>query len=282
MNVLVRQRNLEAAEGGGEPDYPVEHAPAAGFTPSRGQGWVYVVGTLKGGVGKTRLSMLIAFFLTMLGFRVVFIDADSTSQSSSTWQKRVRSTKRPDGTPQEMPFEVIPYPLDDLDAKIDEIRERGDVDYIICDIGGGNSTAFQAAIRRAHKLLMPIGADQSEVDRLGPTRSSALGASALSTVGGCQMFVAFNRIDRRRKQANKFRPHLENPNQEHGPYPLCFTEIPQLSPYADAYGTLVESFDFKNDFVNLDYLLHETGMWEFERLVEEFEDDENENEEVPV
>ncbi|MFF1714364.1 ParA family protein [Streptomyces sp. NPDC058268] len=272
MNTVVRQRNLEAAEGG-EVSYPTDCAPAPGFTPSRGQALVYVIGTLKGGVGKTRLSMLIAFFLAMLGFRVVFIDADSTSQSSSSWKKRVVANK------QKLPFEVLPYPLDDLDEKIDEIRERGDVDYIICDIGGGNSTAFAAAIRRAHKLLMPIGADQSEVDRLGPTRSSALGASSMSTVGGCEMFVAFNRIDRRRKQANRFRPFLEEPNQEHGAYPLCFTEIPQLAAYADAYGTLVDSFDFKTEFVNLDYLLHETGIWEFERLVEEFED-EPEDEEV--
>ncbi|MFE3631540.1 ParA family protein [Streptomyces goshikiensis] len=278
MNTVVRQRNLEAAKGGeDQPNYPAEHAPASTFTPSRGQAFVYVIGTLKGGVGKTRISMLIAFFLAMLGFRIVFIDADSTSQSSSTWEQRVLGAKK------KLPFEVLAYPLDDLDKKIDQIRARGDVDYIICDIGGGNSNAFTAAIRRAHKLIMPIGADQSEVDRLGPTRASALGASSLSTVGGCQMFVAFNKIDRRRKQADKFRPFLEDPTQEFGAYPLCFTEIPQLSAYADAYGTLVESFDFKNEFVNLDYLLHETGIWEFERLVEEFDEEaEPESEEVSV
>lgn len=263
MSTIVRQRNLEAARGG----FSVEYAPAGDFELPGGETRVYVVGMLKGGVGKTRLSMLTAFFLAMLGFRVVFIDADSTSQSSHGWKTRVEMGGL------KLPFEMIPYPLDDLDRKIDEYRNRGDVDYVICDIGGGNTNAFMAAVRRARKLIIPIGADQSEVDRLYPTRMAAQGASSMSTVGGCEIYVAFNRIDRRRKKSDKFREELENEEQEGGAYPLCFTEIPQLAAYADAYGELIEDFDFKREFEMFDYLLHETGIWEFERLVEEFEDD---------
>ncbi|WP_328973899.1 ParA family protein (plasmid) [Streptomyces sp. NBC_01310] len=266
MSTIVRQRNLEAAKGG---DFPIAHTPAEGFELPNGETKVFVVGMLKGGVGKTRLSMLMAFFLAMLGFRVVFIDADSTSQSAHLWKTRV------EGQGQKLPFDMIPYPLDDLDRKIDEYRSRGDVDYVICDIGGGNTNAFMAAVRRARKLIIPIGADQSEVDRLNPTRMAAQGASTMSTVGGCEIYVAFNKIDRRRKKkSNQFRSVLEGEAQEGGAYPLCFTEIPQLAAYADAYGHLIDDFDFQGEFEMLDYLLHETGIWEFKRLVEEFEDDE--------
>ncbi|MET9934813.1 MULTISPECIES: ParA family protein [unclassified Streptomyces] len=266
MSTIIRQRNLEAAKGD---DFPYEHRPAEGFELPNGETRVFVVGMLKGGVGKTRLSMLMAFFLAMLGFRVVFIDADSTSQSSHLWKTRVEMKGK------KLPFEMIPYPLDDLDRKIDEYRNRGDVDYVICDIGGGNTNAFMAAVRRAKKLIIPIGADQSEVDRLNPTRMAAQGASMMSAVGGCEIYVAFNRIDRRRKKSALFREELEKAAQEGGAYPLCFTEIPQLSAYADAYGELIEHFDFR-EFEMLDYLMHEVGIWEFERLVAEFEDDDEE------
>ncbi|MER7688695.1 ParA family protein [Streptomyces sp. NPDC097610] len=265
MGTIVRQRNVEAARE----VFPEEYAPAESFRPPN-QTRVYVVGMLKGGVGKTRLSMLIAFFLAMLGFRVVFIDADSTSQSSHGWKTRVEGAKK------ELPFEMVAYPLDDLDRKIDEYRNRGDVDYVICDIGGGNTNAFMAAVRRASKLIIPIGADQSEVDRLAPTRLAALGAAAMSTVGGCEIYVTFNRIDRRRKKADKFREQLEKPDTEGGAYPLCGTEIPQLAAYADAYGQLIDYFDFEREFEMLDYLLHETGIWEFQRLVKFFEMDDEE------
>lgn len=269
MGSIVRQRNVEVAREA----FPAEYAPAAGFQlPSETR--VYVVGMLKGGVGKTRLSMLIAFFLAMLGFRVVFIDADSTSQSGHLWKTRVENSEEVPG--QKLPFELVAYPLDDLDRKIDEFRNRGDVDYVICDIGGGNTNAFMAAVRRASKLVIPIGADQSEVDRLAPTRLAALGAAAMSTVGGCEIYVAFNKVDRRRKKADKFREQLERTDQEGGAYPLCGTEIPQLAAYADAYGQLIDYFDFEREFEMLDYLLHETGIWEFERLVQFFEMDDEE------
>jgi cellulose biosynthesis protein BcsQ len=195
---------------------------------------VYAVGALKGGTGKTRLAMLIALILhVVFGFRVVIFDADSGSQTSSNWPVKARQRKY------EWGIEVIRHPFDTLHEEIDKIVERGDVDYVIVDVGGGNIGAFQSAVRRAHKLLVPLCPDEGDLEQAPKTRDAALMAATLNPYG-CAFYYVLSRCENSRDKVDSRAVLLwddpENDDQE--PYPLLDTDIPDLVAYKRAFGRI--------------------------------------------
>jgi cellulose biosynthesis protein BcsQ len=195
---------------------------------------VYAVGALKGGTGKTRLAMLIALILAVVfGKRIVFFDADSASQTSSNWPLKARARGFT------WPFEVIRHPFETLDEEIDKVRARGDVDYIIVDVGGGNVAAFLAAVRRAHKLLVPLCPDEGDLEQAPKTREAAFMAAARNTVGGCLMYYVLSRCENSNDKTDARMQLLdENHNGPDGPYPLLDTDIPMLVAYKRAFGRI--------------------------------------------
>lgn len=194
---------------------------------------VYAVGALKGGTGKTRLAMLMALVLrTVFGFRVVVVDADSGSQTSSNWPVKAKLRDY------DWDIEVVRHPFDDLDAKIDEIRARGDVDYVIVDVGGGNIAAFQAAVKRAHKLLVPLCPDEGDLEQAPKTRDAALMAASRNPFG-CQMYYVLSRCGNDRDKYDSRSVLLDVPEEDpDGPYPLLDTDIPSLVAYKRAFGRI--------------------------------------------
>ena len=72
---------------------------------------VDVVGTLKGGVGKTRLAMLYALYMaTVRNENVHLICADSVSQTASDWRKDYEREHGKDS----FPVKVTRYPLPEI------------------------------------------------------------------------------------------------------------------------------------------------------------------------
>lgn len=191
---------------------------------------VYAVGALKGGTGKSRLAMLIALILhVVFGRKVVVFDADSGSQTSSNWPVKARARQYDWG------IEVIRHPFDTLHEKIDEVKARGDVDVIVIDVGGGNVGAFQSAVRRANKLLVPLCPDEGDLEQAPKTRDAALMAATLNPYG-CAFYFVLNRCESgsRDREDSRTILHLDDP--EHGSYPLLDTDIPQLVAYKRAFG----------------------------------------------
>lgn len=195
---------------------------------------VYAVGALKGGTGKTRLAMLIALVLAVVfGKKVVLFDADSASQTSSKWPLKARARGY------DWPIEVIRHPFETLAEEVDKVRARGNVDYIIIDVGGGNVSAFLAAVRRAHKLIVPLCPDEGDIEQAPQTREAAYMAAARNTVGGCMMYYVLSRAENSRDKVDAREQLLsEDPavNGEDGPYPLLDTDIPMLVAYKRAFG----------------------------------------------
>lgn len=192
---------------------------------------VFAVGALKGGTGKSRLAMLIALILRVVfGFRVVVFDADSGSQTSSNWPEKAKLRTY------DWDIEVIRHPFDDLHKKIDEVVARGDVDYVIVDVGGGNVGAFQSAVRRAHKLLVPLCPDEGDLEQAPKTRDAALMAAALNP-HGCAFYYVLSRCENSRDREDS-RSILLFDDPEHGPYPLLDTDIPMLVPFKRAFGRI--------------------------------------------
>lgn len=195
---------------------------------------VYVVGALKGGTGKTRIAMLIALILrAVFNHRVVVFDADSGSQTSSNWPVKARKRGY------NWSIEVIRHPFDTLDQEIEKVRARGDVDYIIVDVGGGNVAAFQSAVKVAHKLIVPLCPDEGDLEQAPKTREAALMAASRSRVGGCAMYFVLSRCERSRDKADARKQLLlEKENGPDGAYPVLDTDIPARVSYKRAFGRI--------------------------------------------
>lgn len=195
---------------------------------------VYAVGALKGGTGKTRIAMLIALILAVVfGKRIVFFDADSASQTSSNWPLKATARNF------RWPFEVIRHPFETLDEEIDKVRARGDVDYVIVDVGGGNVAAFLAAVRRAHKLIVPLCPDEGDLEQAPKTREAAFMAAARNTVGGCVMYYVLSRCENSNDKVDARAQLLDEENNgPDGAYPLLDTDIPMLVAYKRAFGRI--------------------------------------------
>ena len=216
---------------------------------------VTVIGTLKGGVGKTRLAMMSALYLASRGRSVHLIDGDTVSQTAYDWQKDAKAAfdkAKREGKPTgpAWPITVVRHPFADVDEYIDSVV--GDVDHVIADIGGGNPTVFEAALTRAHRLLVPVGADPSETRKLPATWKSAGNAAAGSTVGGFAAYVVLSRTDHNTSLPKEAREQLADA------YPLCDTELVKRVAYQRAYGQV------PTDFLDVPELLAEVELIEKE------------------
>jgi cellulose biosynthesis protein BcsQ len=202
---------------------------------------VIVVGALKGGVGKSRLAVMMALYLASLGRSVHLIDGDTISQTTWKWHRRAAKA---DGWPAAVA--VARHPFDDIDEHIDE--HAVDVDYVVADIGGGQRSVFEAALTRAHRLLVPIGADPSEAEQLPATWTSAKDAASRSVVGGFEAYVVLSRTDHQTTLPREAREQLADQ------YPLCDTELVKRVAYQRAYPTV------PTDFLDVPVLLDEIGL----------------------
>ncbi|MFE0472451.1 hypothetical protein ACFW2V_12640 [Streptomyces sp. NPDC058947] len=208
--------------------------PATPVDDASPRTWVFVVGALKGGTGKTRLAMLMALMLRVVfKRRVMVFDADSGSQTSSNWPAKAMQRRYP------WDIKVERHPFDTLHEEIDKAVAQGDLDYIIVDVGGGNIGAFQSAVRRAHKLLVPLCPDEGDLEQAPKTRDAALMAATLNP-HGCAFYYVLSRCENSRDKVDSRAILLwddpENEKQE--PYPLLDTDIPMLTAYKRAFGRI--------------------------------------------
>lgn len=214
-----------------EPALPVEDR-----RPARTQ--VYAIGALKGGTGKSRLAMLMALILKVVfGYRVVVFDADSGSQTSSNWPLKAKARQYDWG------IEVIRHPFDTLHDEIDKVIAQDNVDYIIVDVGGGNVGAFQSAVQRAHKLLVPLCPDEGDLEQAPKTRDAALMAATLNP-WGCAFYYVLSRCENSRDREDSRAVLLTEDTRfpsgdpRRGPYPLLDTDIPMLVAYKRTFGRI--------------------------------------------
>ncbi|WP_151775798.1 ParA family protein [Streptomyces abyssomicinicus] len=216
-------------------------------------GEVDVYGALKGGVGKTRIAVLAALRQALVaGEDVHLVDGDRVSQTASDWRKDYeRATGR------EFPVTVTRHPFDDIDELISDLR--GKHDRVIADIGGGDPAVFTAALTYAQRLVVPIGADPSEMRRLPSTWKAAQLAAADSAVGGFNAWVLLSRTDHGTTLPREYRELLTSgKNPETGDalpvYPLLKAEMRKRVAYQRAYGTV------PGEFYDVPSVLEEIGV----------------------
>lgn len=196
---------------------------------------VIAVSGLKGGIGKSTLAMFVAFVYAVVhGKRVLFVDADPSSQTGWDWWKLARDRAK---TP--LPFDIELWPSAAVgDMVVD--RTPGRYDVVVIDCGGHSDDILKAAVEVCTYALIVTTPNKADIRRLYATFESAVKAARESgRASQIKVGVAFTRVDNRRAAKN-----AEMRRQVSAKLPLLQGEL-SLRPtvYADAMGRSVPESD---------------------------------------
>lgn len=184
---------------------------------------VYVVGGLKGGVGKTTTAVFLSLALGRLGHRTALVDADPVSQSARSWCRDAHRA----GTP--MPFDHYTMPYASLAEDVTEAVLPGR-DRVVIDTGAADVNILRAACSLAHTVLLVSGPTRGELKRVAPTLATAR-ILAAETGRHVQAAVLITKAQRSSRLADDARTAL----REAG-IPEFTTRIADEMLYRDADG----------------------------------------------
>ncbi|MEU4575951.1 ParA family protein [Nonomuraea sp. NPDC023979] len=193
---------------------------------------VIAVSGLKGGIGKSTLAMFIAFVWAVLrGKRVLYVDADPSSQTGWDWWKLARDRDTP------LPFDIETWPHAQVGDMVAD-RTPGKYDVVVIDCGGDSDAILRSAVEVCTYALVVTTPNKADIRRLSATFASALKAAKdAGRTSEIDAAVVFTKVDNRRQAANK-----EMRRQIEAKLPMLQREL-SLKPavYADAMGTNVTS-----------------------------------------
>lgn len=116
---------------------------------------ILLIGSQKGGCGKSTIAINIAAFLSNEGKDVVLVDADR-QQSSANW------VKDRDGTDLKKVHCIQRY--DNIKATLKDLANR--YEYVVVDVAGHDSKELRTAMLVADKLIVPFRPSQFDLDTL--------------------------------------------------------------------------------------------------------------------
>lgn len=115
---------------------------------------VIIIGSQKGGVGKSTLAVNICAVLATQGKDVILVDSDRQSSSSNWAEDRAENSSLP-----QVNF-VQKY--DNLRATLKDLNTR--YEYVIVDAAGRDSKELRTGLVAADILLMPVRPSQFDLD----------------------------------------------------------------------------------------------------------------------
>jgi chromosome partitioning protein len=142
---------------------------ASEYAPGSGRMRVVVVASQKGGVGKTTIAAHLAVRADMMGEGpVVLIDTDPQGSLSEWWDARVdelasKEEQTGDGT-----LSLARVKLDDLEAKLAELRRDG-VGVAIIDTPPALTASINGAITLADLVIIPARPSPHDLRAIGAT-----------------------------------------------------------------------------------------------------------------
>lgn len=187
---------------------------------------VIVVGGLKGGIGKSTLAMFIAFvFAIIYGKRVLYVDADPSSQTGYDWWSLARDAGKP------LPFDIETWPHARVGQMVTD-RTPGKYDVVIIDCGGDSDAILSSGVEVAEFVLLAATPLKADLRRVAPTFKAVVKAAREAGRGDVDASVVFvkaanqraGRNRKRRDQTAEKLPVLENQ--------MSYRE----TQYADAFG----------------------------------------------
>ena len=147
-------------------------APAASeYTPGSGQMRVVVIASQKGGVGKTTIAAHLAVRANMLGDGpAVLIDTDPQGSLSEWWDARVDELASQEEQTDGGTLSLARVKLDDLEAKLAELRRDG-VAVAIIDTPPALTASINGAITLADLVIIPARPSPHDLRAIGATVS---------------------------------------------------------------------------------------------------------------
>lgn len=205
---------------------------------------VIAVSGLKGGIGKSTLAMFIAFVYAVVhGLRVLYVDADPSSQTGWDWWK----TARDNGSP--LPFDIETW----SHARVGDMvvdRTPGQYDAVVIDCGGDSDAILRSAVGVCTYALIVTTPNKADMRRVAATFSSALKAAReVERAGDIDAAIVFTKVDNRREARN-----LRMRAQAEDRLPVLKSDISLLSAYSDA---MCENVTSRDDLKEVEALVEE-------------------------
>ncbi|AZI44498.1 ParA family protein (plasmid) [Deinococcus psychrotolerans] len=174
--------------------------------------------SLKGGVGKTTLTMHLAAAIAEELENVVVLDADE-EVSAVRWQQHAAADQI------RLPFEVVAAQRNSLMRQARELARTGHT--VIIDTPPNNREVLKSAATVADVVLVPVLPTGLDVDRLATTLELLTDLeAALETFNYA---IVLNRFDARKGMAHEA-------NQALNAHPRLETVIKSLSAYEKVFG----------------------------------------------
>ncbi|GBF04702.1 cobyrinic acid ac-diamide synthase [Deinococcus aerius] len=179
---------------------------------------IIAVVSLKGGVGKTTLTMHLAAAIAQERDQVVVLDADE-EVSAFRWQQHAAA----EGLT--LPFKVIPAERNTLMRQARELAKTGVT--VLIDTPPNNREILKSAATVADVVLVPVLPTGMDVDRLATTLE--LLADLEAALDNFNYAIILNRFDSRKGMAHEA-------NEALNAHPRLNTVVKSLSAYEKVFG----------------------------------------------
>ncbi|WP_037904968.1 ParA family protein [Actinacidiphila yeochonensis] len=188
---------------------------------------VIAIGGLKGGVGKSTMSIFIALvYARHYGLRVLLVDADPMSQTAYDWYRLAKKKGDP------LPYAIETWPHARVGDRV--LEDTDGYDVVVIDCGGESSDIFGSAVAVCDQVLFVTSPRKAEMRRIRGSLDGAL--SAAREAGRLREIAAdvvFTRVKNSRASHNEAaREKIRAAN-----YDLLAAEVPDLVDYEDAMET---------------------------------------------
>lgn len=179
---------------------------------------IVTLASLKGGVGKTTLTMHLAAAIAQEYSQVVVLDADE-EVSALRWLQHARAQG------QTLPFEVIAADRNTLMRQARDLARSGHI--VVIDTPPNNREVLKSAATVADVVLVPVLPTGLDVDRLATTLE--LLADLEAALPSLNYAIVLNRFDGRKAFAH-------SSNEALNELPRLTTVVRSLSAYEKVFG----------------------------------------------
>ncbi|GGS03335.1 type II toxin-antitoxin system prevent-host-death family antitoxin [Deinococcus sedimenti] len=180
---------------------------------------ILALNSLKGGVGKTTITMHLAAAIAATGERVIVLDADE-EVSALRWQQHANAENL------SLPFKVVAADRNSLMRQARELSKDGTI--VIIDTPPNNREILKSAATIADVVLVPVLPTAMDLDRLGTTLE--LLADLEAALPQFNYAILLNRFDARKGMAHEANAALDH-------HPRFSTVIRSLAAYEKGFGT---------------------------------------------
>ncbi len=179
---------------------------------------ILALNSLKGGVGKTTITMHLAAAIAATGERVVVLDADE-EVSALRWQQHAHADNVT------LPFRVVAADRNSLMRQARDLARDGTI--VVIDTPPNNREILKSAATVADVVLVPVLPTAMDLDRLGTTLE--LLADLEAALPNFNYAIVLNRFDARKAMAHGANAALDQ-------HPRFETVIRSLAAYERGFG----------------------------------------------